>query len=53
MGNGTSDFVTNRIFMPLAWLIYDYTGMVVSPYLLLFITVATLAGIVLYVMKSI
>jgi len=53
MGNGTSDFVTNRIFMPLAWLIYDYTGMVVSPYLLLFITVASLAGVVLYVMKSI
>lgn len=53
MGNGHTDFVTSKLFMPMAAMLYDYTGMVVSPYLLLFLTVATLAGVVLYVMKSI
>jgi len=53
MGNGVSDYMTTKLFLPLTALIYDWTGVQTSPYLLLLITVITLSAIVLYFMKSI
>ena len=52
MGNGQTDYMTAKLFQPLAMLVYDYTGISVSPYVLLFTSVAALALIVLYFMKS-
>jgi len=53
MGNGVSDYMTTRLFLPMAAFVYDWTGMQISPMTLLFLTVVTLSAIVLYVMKSI
>ncbi len=50
MGNGATDYMTNKLFLPLVAMIYDWTGMQVSPYMLLLISVITLSGIVLYFM---
>jgi hypothetical protein len=53
MGSGQGDFITNRLFLPLAAFVYDWTGMHFSPYFLLFLTVVTLAAVVLVIMKNI
>lgn len=52
MGNGQTDYMTTKLFVPLAAFVYDWTGMAISPYVLLFTSVALLAAIVLYFMKS-
>ncbi len=49
---GDRDFITNRLFMPAAQMLYDYTGIQMHPFTLLIITVAVLAGVVLYIMKN-
>jgi hypothetical protein len=53
MGNGVSDYMTTKLFLPLTVLLYDWTGIQTSPFLLLLITVVALSAIVLYFMKSI
>lgn len=52
MGNGQTDYMTTKLFLPLSAFVYDWTGFAVSPYVLLFTSVALLAAVVLYVMKS-
>jgi hypothetical protein len=53
MGNGVSDYMTTKLFLPMSAFVYDWTGMQFSPLTLLFLTIVTLTAIVLYVMKSI
>ena len=53
MGNGVSDYMTNRLFLPLSVTIMDWTGIQISPIALLFLTIVMLASVVLYIMKSI
>lgn len=49
---GERDFITHRLFQPAAVMLYDYTGIQMHPFTLLAVTVAVLAAVVLYVMKS-
>jgi hypothetical protein len=49
---GERDFITHRLFQPAAVVLYDWTGIQVHPFTLLVVTVAVLAGVVLYIMKN-
>ena len=46
------DYITHRMFQPLTQLLYDWTGVAVSPFALLVITVIALTIGVIYVMKN-
>ena len=46
------DFITHRMFLPLTQILYNWTGIVVSPFALLVITVIALTIAVIYIMKN-
>jgi hypothetical protein len=46
------DYITHKLFLPASMALYDWTGIYVHPFTLLVISVALLAGVVLYIMKN-